>query len=83
MSKPNPNSNSIQLGFRLDFVFPLLQQQQQEQQEPSPKSNLTLIGFDIKATKSCDTVLLEEVCVQKGPKQCDMMNEQPLFPKED
>ena len=50
--KPNSNYNSIQLGLRLDFVFPLSQQEQQEQ-EPRLESNQTLIGFDIKATKPC------------------------------
>ena len=54
LSKPNPNSNSIQLGLRLDFVSPLSQEQEEEQQQKTPpKSNLTLIGFDSKATKSC------------------------------
>ena len=57
LSKPNPNSNSIQLGLRLDFVFPLSQEQEEEeeeeqQQKKTPKSNLTLIGFDSEATKS-------------------------------
>ena len=66
--KPNPNSNSIQLGLRLDFVSPLSQEQEEEQQQQEQQQPTTSVVHD-----GVKRVMPECVVGQKRPKENDKL----------
>jgi len=67
LSKPNPNSNSIQLGWMLDFVFPLSQQEQEQQEiEPSPQSGVYIIPSNLISFRDIFSLILGKLYIFRG-----------------